>query len=104
MRHSLWEQGSLEAYNELLFGSLDAEVEAVQQRRAVYDEERRLSEGSASCWSGADSDYDSAAEIEVGTEPIALEGAVVAVLQGHLELGLHNTQKDTPGHRNFTNY
>jgi hypothetical protein len=22
----------------------------------------------------------------------------------HLELGLQNTQKDTPGHRNFTNY
>ena len=82
MRHSLWEQGTLEAYNELLFGNLDAEVEAVQQRKAAYDEERRLSEGSDSCWSGACSDSDSATEIEVSTEPIALEGAVVAVLQG----------------------
>ena len=32
VRHSLWEQGSLEAYNELLFGYLDEEVEALQQR------------------------------------------------------------------------
>jgi hypothetical protein len=88
VRHSLWEQDTLEAYNELLFGNLDADVEALQRRKAVYDEERRLSEGSASmclsasCWSGADSDSDSATEIEVGTEPIALEGAVVAVIQG----------------------
>ena len=82
VRHSLWEQGSLEAYNELLFGYLDGEVEALQQRKAEYDEERRLSEGSDSCWSGANSDSDSAAEIEAGTEPIALEGAVVAVIQG----------------------
>ena len=33
VRHSLWEQDSLEAYNELLFGNLDGEVEALQQRR-----------------------------------------------------------------------
>jgi hypothetical protein len=75
VRHSLWEQGSLKAYNELLFGNLDAEVEAVPQRRAVYDEERRLSEGSASCWGGADSDSDSATEIEGG------EGVSAAVEQ-----------------------
>ena len=49
VRHSLWEQDSLEAYNELLFGSLDGEVEALQQRKAVYDEERKLSGGSDSC-------------------------------------------------------
>ena len=49
VRHSLWEQGSLEAYNEVLFGNLDADVEALQQRKAMYDEERRLSEGSDSC-------------------------------------------------------
>ena len=61
---------------------LDSEVEALQQRKAVYDEERRLSEGSDSCWSGAYSDSDSAAELEVNTEPIALEGAVVVVIQG----------------------
>ena len=82
VRHSLWEQGSLEAYNEVLFGNLDADVEALQQRKAVYDEERRLSEGSDSCWSDTGSDSDSAAEIEVDIEPIALEGAVVAVIQG----------------------
>ena len=82
VRHSLWEQGSLEAYNEVLFGYLDGEVEALQQRKADYDEKRRLSEGSDSCWSGACSDSDSAAVTEVGTEPIALEGAVVAVVQG----------------------
>jgi hypothetical protein len=76
IRHSLWEQGSLEAYNELLFGNLDAEAEAVQQMRVVYDEERRLSEGSASCWSGAESDFDSAAEIEGGEgESAAVEQA-----------------------------
>ena len=34
VRHSLWEQGSLEAQNERLFGCLDAEVEALQQRQA----------------------------------------------------------------------
>ena len=33
-------------------------------------------------WSGADSDSDSATEIEVSTEPIALEGAVVVFIQG----------------------
>ena len=73
VRHSLWEQDTLEAYNELLFGSLDAEVEAVQQRRAIYDEERRLSEGSDSCWSGAESDSNNAAEMGGGEG----EGAVV---------------------------
>jgi hypothetical protein len=66
VRYSLWEQGTLEAYNELLFGNLDAEVEAMQQRRAIYDEERRLSEGSDSCWSGAGSDSDNAAEMGGG--------------------------------------
>ena len=51
VRHSLWEQDSLEAHNEVLFGCLDGEVEALQMREAVYDEERRLSDGSDSCWS-----------------------------------------------------
>jgi hypothetical protein len=39
VRHSLWEQDSLEAHNEVLFGCLDGEVEALQLRKAVYDEE-----------------------------------------------------------------
>ena len=58
VRHSLWEQDSLEALNELLLGNLDGEVEALQQRKAVYDEERRLSDGSDSCWSYSGSDSD----------------------------------------------
>ena len=81
-RHSLWEQGSLEAHNEWLFGCLDGEVVALQQRKAEYDEERRLSEGSDSCWSGADSDTDSAAELEVDKEPLAVESAAVVAAQG----------------------
>ena len=81
-RHSLWEQGSLEAHNEWLFGCLDGEVVALQQRKAEYDEERRLSEGSDSCWSGADSDTDSAAELEVVEEPLAVGGAGVVAAQG----------------------
>ena len=75
VRHSLWEQDSLEALNEVLAGCLEGEVRALKQRRADYDEERRQSEGSDSCWSGADSDPDSAAELEVVDEPSALEGA-----------------------------
>ena len=30
VRHSTWEQDSLEAYNEVLLGCLDGEVEATQ--------------------------------------------------------------------------
>ena len=77
--HPLWEQDSLEALNEVLFGCLDGEVEALQQRKAVYDQERRLSDGSDSCWSYSGSDSDSEAELEVGSEPLALEGVVVVV-------------------------
>ena len=80
--HSLWEQDSLEAHNELLFGNLDGEVEALQQRKAVYDEERRLSDGSGSCWSYSGSDSDSVVELEVGSEPSTLEGAVAVVTLG----------------------
>ena len=65
VRHSLWEQDSLEAHNELLFGCLDEEVEALQQCMAQYDEARRLSDGSGSCWSHLGSDSDSVAELEV---------------------------------------
>ena len=52
VRHSLWGQGSLEAYNGVLLGCLDSEVGALRQRNAEYDEARRLSDGSDSCWSG----------------------------------------------------
>ena len=63
----------------MLFGNLDGEMEALQQRKAVYGEERRLPDGSDSCWSYSGSDSDSEAELEVGSEPLALEGVVVVV-------------------------
>ena len=75
VRHSLWEQDSLEAYNELLFGCLDEEVEALQQYKAQYDEARRLSDGSDSCWSHSGSDSDSEAVPEVDIEPLPMGGA-----------------------------
>ena len=82
VRHSLWEQDSLEAYIEVLFGCLDSEVEALRQRKAEYDEARRLSDGSDSCWSGSDNDSGSEAVLEAGIKPPALEGAVVVAAQG----------------------
>ena len=82
VRHSLWEQDSLDAYNELLFGCLDGEVEALRQRKAEYDKERRMSDESESCWSNSGSDSDSTSELEVGSEPPTLEGAVVVTTQG----------------------
>ena len=97
VRHSLWEQDSLEAYNELLFGHLDPEVEALQQRKAEYDEERRLSEGSDSCWSGADSDTDSAAELEVDKKPLEVEGAAVVAAQGGELEGVNGWASAVPG-------
>ena len=97
MRHSLWEQDSLEAYNELLFGHLDPEVEALQQRKAEYDEERRLSEGSDSCWSGADSGTDSAAELEVDKKPLVVEGAAEVAAQGGELEGVNGWASAVPG-------
>lgn len=72
VRHPLWGQDSLEAHNELLLGCLDGEVEALQQRKAMYGEARRLYDGGGSCWSYSDSDSGSGAELEVGSEPLAL--------------------------------
>ena len=72
VRHSLWEQGSLEAYNELLFGCFDDEVEALQRRKAQYDEAKRLSDGSDSCWGYSGSDSGSEAGFEVGTGSLPL--------------------------------
>ena len=48
VRHSLWEQDSPEAQNEVLSGHLEGEVIAMKQRKADYDEARRLSYGSDS--------------------------------------------------------
>ena len=68
MKHSLWEQESLEALNEVLSGLLEDEVRALRQSRADYDEARRLSEGSDSCWSDSDggSGSESTAELDIG--------------------------------------
>ena len=66
VRHSLWEQSSPEAYNELLFGCLDGEVAALQQRKAEYDKARRQSGGSDT--SGSCSDNDSGSVVELVVE------------------------------------
>ena len=67
----------MEALNEVLLGCLDAEVEALQQRKAEYDGERRLSDGSDSCWSCSGSDSGNEAELVVSSEPLTIEGATV---------------------------
>ena len=73
VRHSLWETDSLEAQNEVLAGLLEGEVRALRRRKAEYDEARRMSHGSDSCWSDpdGDSDNESAPELDIG--PPALE-------------------------------
>ena len=72
----------MEAHKEVLLGCLDGEVEALQQRKAEYDEERRLSDGSDSCWSCSGSGSGSEAVPEVDIGPPTLEGAVVVAAQG----------------------
>ena len=57
------------------FGCLDEEVEALQQYKAQYDEARRLSDGSDSCWSHPCSDSDSEAVPEVDIESLPMGGA-----------------------------
>ena len=61
----MWEQTSLEAYNELLFGCLDEEVAALQQRKAEYDEARRQSDGSDTSGDCSSNDSSSVAELVV---------------------------------------
>ena len=53
----------------------------------MYDEETRLSDGSDSCWSYSGNDSGSEAELEVDSEPLVLEGAVVVVTLGGGEEG-----------------
>ena len=79
----MWEQSSLEAYNELLFGCLDEEPEAMQQRKAAYDGARRQYDRSDTCARGScsDSDSGSVAELEVDSVPTALESAVVVAVR-----------------------
>ena len=81
----------------MLLGCLDGEVQALQQRRAVYAEERRLSDGSDSCWSGTGSDSDSEAELEADSGPLVQEGALaVAAQEGELvRLGQGPLQPDS---------
>ena len=66
VRHSLWEQTLLEAYNELLFGCLDVEVTALQQDKAEYDEARRQSDGSDDSGGCSDGGSGSVAELVAG--------------------------------------
>ena len=61
----MWEQSSLEAYNELLFGCSDGEVAPPQQRKAEYDETRRQSDGSDTSGGCSDNDAGSVAELVV---------------------------------------
>ena len=65
MRHSLWEQTLLEAYNELLFGRLDLEVAVLQQDKAEYEEARRQSDGDATSGDSSGGDSGSVAELVV---------------------------------------
>ena len=81
VEHSLWEQETLEAMNGVLFGCLEPEVEAMQRKKAVYDHERGLSEGSDSCWS--DSDSSSAVEGEVDEEP-QVQGEATAAVEAEI--------------------
>ena len=80
--HSLWEQGLLEAYNEVLFGHLEGEVRALRRRKADYGEARRLTDGGDSCWSNSDDDSDNETILELAIGPPTLEVAVVVAAQG----------------------
>ena len=56
----------------------------------MYDEEREMPNGGGSCWSYSGSGSGSETGLEVGIEPLALEGAVVEVIQereGHCSWG-----------------
>ena len=77
VRHSLWEQESLEAMNEVLSGLLKDEVRALRQSRTDYDEARRLSEGSDSCWSDSEDELGSEPTPELDIGLPASEGAEV---------------------------
>ena len=58
-------------------------VGALRQRRAEYEEARRLSEGSESCWSDPGSDSGSEVVLEAVIGPLAIDGGVVATLVAH---------------------
>ena len=91
VRHSLWEQSSLKAYNERLFGCLDGEVAALQQRKSEYDGARRQSDGSGTYGSCSDSDSGSVAELEVerGQGPLQpVLGKRVPRVESTLHLGV----------------
>ena len=56
-------------------------MEARQQYKARYDEARRLSDGSDSCWSHPGSDSDNEAGLEVGIESLPMGGAGEGISQ-----------------------
>jgi hypothetical protein len=69
----------------VLSGHLEGEVRAPKQRKAVYDEIRRLSYWSGTCLSDSDGSAgnETAPELDIGSP--ALEGAgVVAAQKGDL--------------------
>ena len=89
----MWGQSSLEAYNELLFGYLGGEVAALQQRKAEYDEARRLSDGSVTCggYSGSDAGSVAALGVERRQGPLQpLLGRRVHCTQGLAPKRLRN--------------
>ena len=99
VRHSLWKLDSLEAQNEVLAGLLEGKVRALRRRKAEYDEARRLSDGSDSCWSDpdGDSDNESAPELDIGP-PAPEEAEVGAVVVGEEVATLHH-QDSAAEHR-----
>ena len=66
----------------MMFGCLEGEVRALRQKKAGYDEARRLSDGSDSCWSYSGSDSGNETVLELDTGSPALKGAVVVAAQG----------------------
>ena len=61
----------MEAHNEVLFGHLEGEVRALKQRKADYDEARRLSDGGDPCWNDSDggSGNETAPELDIHRQP-----------------------------------
>ena len=50
----MWEQDEPEATNLVLSGCLEAEVEALRDRMAEHDEDKRNSEASGSEWNDSE--------------------------------------------------
>ena len=76
----------------MLSGLLEDEVRALRQSRADYDEARRPSEGSDSCWSdsGGDSSSESTPELDIGLPTPQGAGVVGAGVVGVEEVLLQH--------------